>query len=217
MNIQDIKKLLTPFFVEQGFVGVNRNRIFIKDKGYYLIAAEIQPCHNIGFFLNIGVRFLWTRHDGISFDYTYEGLRVYGQENSNMTLGAILYDSPEFDNEIIHMKHGIQKKIEIYEKFEDIRFLEIMIEAQNNRGNLINNDFLNRNIHLAIAYMLLDKKEKAVTILERAAEQNSVARQLVVFCEDRECFYKELLNIINEVRNRISEKLKINLSNITSI
>ena len=82
---------------------------------------------------------------------------------------------------------------------------------------MINNDFLNRNIHLAIAYMLLNKKEEAVTILEHSAEQNSVARQLVEFCEDREGFYKELLNIINEVRKRISEKLKINLSNITGI
>lgn len=62
-----------------------------------MIVVEIVPLRKEGFFLNVGVKFLWTAYFDISYDYSNNDIRINVPNNP---LGAVLFDSPSVDYEI---------------------------------------------------------------------------------------------------------------------
>ena len=65
-----------------GCVQQGRSRIWLLDRGWFTTVVEFQPSsYAKGSFLNVGVHFLWTWHNHLSFDLGYRVEEFHEFEN----------------------------------------------------------------------------------------------------------------------------------------
>ena len=215
MTISEIRKQFKVWLESKGFVRTSNINLFIKDQGFYLIVAELQPHKPLGgFFFNLGVKFLWSESDAISYDYSSGDTRVYGQEKPTNPLGAILYDSSTIDEEIRYMMSEANKRIDEYMVLSDMQVLVDRLSTRKDFVAMANSGFEKRDVSLGIALTMCGRGAEAKEIFNNASEHNSVAVALSQSCLEQERFVQDLVRIINSLRTKLSAKLKVKLDEI---
>ena len=185
------------------------------DCGFYLIVFESQPMwgSNIVTFINLGVKFLWSNYYGITYDYSFEGDRIYVPDHP---VGALMFDEPDADVKLDRLLEDALVKITEYLKLQNF---DIFLDRIENRDDFVkraNKDYEKRDTDLAIGKMFAGDKSGALEIFRNGAQYNEVSQRLLDNSGDMETFQKELLHIINNCRSELSSKLKIKLNPIDS-
>ena len=220
MSMDDVRKIFRPWFVGNGLKATSSKNMFIEDHGIFMIMAELQPLHNIGFFMNIGVKFMWKTYEILSYDYTYKDLRVYGKEDLSQTIGgAVMFDSSTVDEEISYMQCSALERINEYRKHSDINVLEDRLANRSDTAVLCNEGYADRDIDLANVRMIMGKVEEAKSLYINAANHKypyRFAQELISENFDKIFFDERMLQIINENRAGLSRKFKIKLESIDS-
>ena len=64
-----IKKTARAVLSTMGLIQKGQSRTWIDDNGWYFTVVEFQPsAYGKGSYLNIGIHFLWSKHDYLSYD-----------------------------------------------------------------------------------------------------------------------------------------------------
>lgn len=219
MNYQELKKLFVPWFEDMGFVAQKPSkRLFIQDRGFYIIMASFQPLHDEAFFLSVAVKFLWTDREPLTFDFFVDDCRIYGKKIPNPT-GATYFDSPSFYDEIEYMKKQINKRVKIYQKLSKPACLAKMLSNRNDTAVIANRGYKKRDTDLAIAKVLLGKSKEASELFSNSLmhHYDPVIKELSDLCFDQDAFISKIIEITNELRKTLSKNLKISLEDITSL
>lgn len=217
MNVQDVKNMFSYRLKEMNFMPSANKRLFIQDRGFYLIVVEIVPWHNQGFMLNVGVKFMWSSYYDISYDYSDGDIRVYGDTDFSADTGVILFDNPKLECDINQMKYKIQQKVLLYQELDSFELFTHKIKNRNDFIKNANPGFEKRDVSLAIIKIFSGDFSGAEEILCAASAKNSVAAQLNEHCDSIEHFQNELIKIINQCRYELSGKLKITLDPVSEI
>lgn len=218
MDIKDITKRIKTWIEPKGFVQTSNKRLFVKDKGFYLIVASVHP-HKAydGFCFDLAVKFLWSTSEDISYDYTVGDSSVYGQEDPNPTLGAILYDSARLEEEIAFLMNGANSRIDVYESLSKHQVLLERLQNRKDFVSIANRDFDKRDKANAIALVLCGRASEAQEIFVNNSPYDSVSERFANSCLNYEDFERELLDVVNDLRRRLSTKMKIKLEDIEKI
>lgn len=218
-NLDNIKKQFAPILKSKGFITNRNKRIWYKDKSFYLITVELEPNYAYGFFVNMGIKFLWN-HPAATYDYYYGSSRVRTAED--VPIEAIFYDSPAFEYELELMTQNTIAKIEFYEKMTDLNFL---VQCLTDRRDLFyaqhRTDCNEVDHSLGIAQILLGNIDIAKRIFTNASDSlfgdgRSVS-ELLEHSENSEMFKNYLLSHINNVRQRLAEAARIKLLPIEAV
>ena len=212
MNLQSSKKTIFSFLKDKNFLSTANKRIFVQDCGFYLIVVEIVPLRKEGFFLNVGVKFLWTAYFDISYDYSNSDIRINVPNNP---LGAVLFDSPSVDYEIEYIMREAQDRIVEYQGMKDFNTFRLKIENRNDFAKKANPNLKKVDVSLAITKMFSGETLNSLEILHEAAQNNEVAQELLLHCDDLALFHDGLINIINSCRSVMSTKFKLILNPIS--
>ena len=157
MTMKDINQRIKCWLEPKGFKQASPKSLFIKDQGFYFIVASLTPHKALfGFFFDLAVKFLWSTHEDISYDYTLGDSRVYGQEDPNPTLGGILYNSESLESELAYMMNEADKRIDAYMALADCTVLLKCLENRNDFVSVVNKGFAKRDKSKAIALVLCD-------------------------------------------------------------
>lgn len=218
MDIKDITKIIKTWLEPKGFVQTSNKRLFVKDKGFYLIVASVHP-HKAcdGFCFDLAVKFLWSTSEDISYDYTVGDLSVYGQKDPNPTLGAILYDSVRLDEEFAYLMKEANSRIEVYESLSDHQVLLERLQNRKDFVSIANRDFDKRDKAKAVALVICGRASEAQEIFVNVSPYDPVSERLAHSCLNYEEFEGELLDAVNDLRRRLSTKMKIKLEDIERI
>ncbi len=218
MDIKDIAERIKAWLEPKGFIQTRNKKLFIKDKGFYLIVALVHPHKALdGFCFDLAVKFLWSTSDVISYDYTVGDSSVYGQEDPTQTLGAILYNSENLDSEINYMMQEADKRINVYESLSDHQILLDRMQSRNDFISIVNRDFDKRDKAKAIAMVLRDQAADAREIFINNSPYDTVSELLAKSCVSFDAFVGDLLKVINASRIRLAAKLKVKLEPIEHI
>ena len=210
-KIDIIKKQLAPWFLERGFVSNAQKRIWIRDDGFYLTFFEIQPYYDDGFFLNIGIKFLWSSYFDVSYDFNIGDSRIDAQSEPMTEL--IFFESPKLTQEIAMLLQNADQRAKTY---SDLKKLDFLLESLRSRRDFIavaNKGHSERDLDRAVAEIYANNFSKAKYLLQNndAFYPNPIAKKLLETCEDKTVFQTELLQIINACRDGVAQKLKIKL------
>ena len=213
-KIDIIKKQLAPWFLARGFVSNTKKRIWIRDDGFYLTFFEIQPYYGDGFFLNIGIKFLWSNYFDVSYDFNIGDSRIDVQSEPMTEL--IFFESPKLTQEIVMLLQNADLRAQTYSNLKQLDFL---LESLRNRKDFVavaNKGHSERDLDRAIAEVFAGNIAKAKCLLQNndSFYPNPIAKKLLETCEDKKAFQAELLQIINTCREGVAQKLKIQLSPI---
>ena len=218
MDIKDITKRIKTWLEPKGFVQTSNKRLFVKDKGFYLIVASVHPHKAFdGFCFDLAVKFLWSTSEDISYDYTVGDSNVYGQKDPNPTLGAILYDSARLDEEIAYLMNEANSRIEVYESLSDHQVLLERLQNRKDFVSIANHDFDKRDKAKAVALVLCGRASEARDIFVNDSQYDPVSEKLANSCLDYEELERVLLDAVNDLRRRLSTKMKIKLEDIEKI
>lgn len=218
MNFNSIKKIFASALKFKGFIPLSGSKLFICDRNFYLIFAELQDCHSIGFFFSIGIKFLWSDCTTLSYDYT-EGSdsRVYIPKNYNSPFGAMLYDSETLDDDIDLILKETDRRIAIYNELSDILILENKLKTRHDFVAIASPDIKSRDVNHAITLALLNHSDEALVIFENMAGVNKIAHELINVYNDEFELRKRLIELINQSRNVLAKRYKISLENINTL
>ena len=215
MTMKDINQRIKCWLEPKGFKQASPKSLFIKDQGFYFIVASLTPHKALsGFFFDLAVKFLWSSHEDISYDYTVGNSRVYGQEDPNPTLGGILYNSESLESELAYMMKEADKRIDAYMALADCTVLLKCLENRNDFVSVVNKGFAKRDKSKAIALVLCDHAQEAQEIFFNDSQYDSVSERLSKSCLTYDEFVRDLLDVINRLRRRLEMKLKIKLDDI---
>ncbi len=214
MNLTSVIKNFKEWLSERNFVQTRNKKIFIKDQRFYLIIVEIQPFYKIGFFLNVGVKFLWSSSTYMSYDYTIGDSRIYSNTNVDETLGAILFDSCSFEKELCYIKNEADKRIQEYQKLTDFLYLEECLVNRNDFTKRANRGYSKRDMDLASVKIIIGNLIGVDEIINNAKNRHSVAKMLFPICDDLKSMRITLNKLVNDIRKNMSEEYKIQLINI---
>lgn len=218
MDIKDITKRIKTWLEPKGFVQVSNKRLFVKDKGFYLIVASVHPHKALdGFCFDLAVKFLWSTSEDISYDYTVGDSSVYGQEDPNPTLSAILYDSARLEEEIAFLMNEANSRIEVYESLFNHQVLLDRLQNRKDFVSIANRDFDKRDKAKAVALVLCGRASEAHELFVNNSPYDSVSERFANSCLNYEDFERELLDVVNNLRRRLSTKMKIKLEDIERI
>lgn len=214
-KIDGIKKRFAPWFQERGFISNYRKRIWYYDCGFCLIVFEIQPLHDIGFFLNTGIRFLWTNSTEGIYQYTVYGGRAHNPEISSHEY--ILFESDTIEEEIAIMLRDAERHIEAYKQLLSREGLLNCILNRDDLRKYVYKDWYEWDTNLGIAKMLNGDEIGGRTILSNPVNQKDSVALLLLECKNLDDFEEELLRIINECRVKFSAIRRIKLPTINTI
>ena len=215
MTMKDINQRIKCWLEPKGFQQASPKSLFVKDQGFYFIVASLSPHKALsGFFFDLAVKFLWSTHEDISYDYTVGNSRVYGQEDPNPTLGGILYNSESLESELAYMMKEADKRIDAYMALADCTVLLKCLENRNDFVSVVNKGFAKRDKSKAIALVLCDHAKEAQEIFFNDSQYDSVSERLYKSCLTYDEFVRDLLDVINSLRRRLEIKLKIKLDDI---
>ncbi len=201
MNFQETKQIFRPWFLERGFQAINA-RLFVKDETFYLILAELQPCHGVAFFLNMGITFLWNNRD-FSYEYTQGELRIDGYPRYKSVFGATWFDSPTFDDEVAYIQTKADALIISYHEMKALSVLENKLSCVPNHEKAYIEPIL------ATVQLLSRDSLESVKSLKTAYEVGYHSAKLIYpFCEDRGAFRDNILELTNKGRASMVEKYK---------
>ena len=143
MTMKDINQRIKCWLEPKGFKQASPKSLFVKDQGFYFIVASLTPHKALaGFFFDLAVKFLWSSHEDISYDYALGDSRVYGQEDPNPTLGGILFNSESLESELAYMMKEADKRIDAYMALADRTVLLKCLENRNDFVSVVNKGFL---------------------------------------------------------------------------
>jgi hypothetical protein len=177
-----------------GCTEYDKNRIWIKDRGWYLGFVEFQRSrHTKALYLNVSAHFLWTYMHGLTFDY---GHRVGGAE---------LYQSDEqFSSAVTGM---VQSAVDELVRIEKV--LDSPAGAVRALPRSTNNQRMMR-YHRGIAHALSGDWGKGRELLESLAarpqehpeeqELNRQCQSLLDLIEDRRAFVARIESLVNVQR-----------------
>ena len=214
MSMDDVRKIFRPWFVGNGLKATSSKNMFIEDHGIFMIMAELQPLYDWGFFVNMAVKFMWSS-DQLSYDYEYKNGRI----NSKHPLGAVMFDSPTFDDDIAYMQSKTVERINEYREHSDFNILEARLSTRDDFIAISNEGYAERDIDLANVRMIMGKVEEAKSLYINAANHkypDRFAQELISENFDKNFFDERMLQIINENREGLSRNLKIKLESIDS-
>lgn len=144
-----IKKLCKETFPGDVFQKGN-SRVYLDDNGYYFTMAEFQPYSlRKGTFLNVGLSFLFTKEDYLSFSYSYHHEARIGKK-------FIAYiDDEQFEKEVREYVSLANEYILKYRKFAEIDYA---------KRHIINElDDTNWNPYIkSMFYFLTDNRENGI-------------------------------------------------------
>ena len=218
MDIKDITKRIKTWIELKGFVQTSNKRLFVKDKGFYLIVASVHP-HKAydGFCFDLAVKFLWSTSEDISYDYTVGDSSVYGQEDPQPTLGAILYNGAKLEDELAYLMQEADRRIDVYESLSNHHVLLERLQNRKDFLSIANRDFDKRDKSKAVALVLCGRATEAQEIFVNNSPYDSVSERFANSCLNYEDFECELLDVVNNLRRRLSTKMKIKLKDIEKI
>lgn len=100
------KEILSPL----GIFQVGQSKIWIDDNGWFLILIEFQPSDwSKGAYLNVGINFLWTKKEYLSFDFGYrENDHVEYTKNDDL-----------FYKEMLKLAEKAKEIIMLYRQFQN--------------------------------------------------------------------------------------------------
>lgn len=115
---QAAREVLKPI----GMFQKGQSRIWIDDNDWFLIVVEFQPSGwDKGSYLNVGIHYLWSNKDYISFDYGY-------RENEFVKFGD---DANAFYQSMISLAKQAEKKVMEYRGFRDVIYAKEKIAKRN--------------------------------------------------------------------------------------
>ena len=116
------KDILSP----HGIFQQGKSRTWIDDNGWFLTIVEFQPSgFSKGSYLNIGIRFLWTELEYITFDFAYNnGTRIFFN-NGQQFIG---YENDiQFAKEIKFLTQIALDKVLYYRQYKDLNYAKKQI------------------------------------------------------------------------------------------
>ena len=209
LNLAEIKRKIAPYMKEIGLVSTAKQRIWFDDNGFFLTVVNIEPLGNDGFFLNVTVKFMWTTHEVISYDYYSGDSRIYAEENP--LTGAVYYHDPMLDEKIARLVDKARKKVTEYRGLrEHGRYLKA-IQSRRDFVRVANRDHEKMDVDLGIARFFDGDHQSAIDIFTVASEKSMVAKLLLEHCLSKADFESFLISYINENRRQFAEKWNIKL------
>ncbi len=216
MNYQDAKKIVRAYLIKQNtdILPIKRNSVFLMDCGFYVIIVGMVPWYGAGFLLDVAVKLLWTKYDGLIYTYSNGDARLNVPDHP---LGAIDLESPQVEQKIDQLMQDAQVAISEYRELRDFDTFKYKIENRKDFIQIANPGFEKRDISLTIAKMFSGDQAKALEILHTASEGNEDARVLLENSENLVSFQTGLLALINYCRGEMAKKYKIKLPPITTL
>jgi hypothetical protein len=103
------KEILSPL----GLFQVGQSRVWLDDNGWFLIVIEFQPSGGSkGAYLNVGINFLWTKQEYLSFDFGHrENNHIEYTKNDDL-----------FYKEMLKLAEVAKDKIMIYRQFHNFPY-----------------------------------------------------------------------------------------------
>lgn len=108
-----IHQAATEILQPNGLFQKGQSRTWIDDNGWFLILVEYQPSNwEKGSYLNVGIHYLWSGQDYLSFDYG-------GREHECVSCQG---EHEAFYNSMLELSRLAMKKVLEYRKFRDISY-----------------------------------------------------------------------------------------------
>ena len=209
-TINDVKGYFGEAFTFQNMLSAKNKRLWIDDNTFYITIAEIQPLRSDGFFLNMGVKFMWHIPDSIIYEFVEGETRIFPQNPP--LLEAALYDSPDFEKELAFMKQGALKKLQAYRELKNLDVLAIRLRERKDLFYYTNQNNCNDvDVSLAIVEMLRGNRAVAMNIFDNTRD-NPLTQELAPFCQSEEDFREELLRRIRDVKSQFSTNYRLSLT-----
>ena len=210
MDSKEIKLVFHKRLIPQGFRCFPTKRIYFKDFKFYFIIVEIQPYYGDGFFVNVGVQFLWDP-PGV-YSYSKGDARLIGPD----IMGSVLFDSPKVNENIEDMFRQIEALVVEYEKLQDLRVLLDCLINRNDFKAIANKGYKDHDPDLGIIKILLNDWSGR-DLLEKDSVQSPQAKLLVDCGYDKQLFEEQLLKLINENREANGKRARLKLPLLSSI
>ncbi len=183
----EVRKLFHNALTANGLYAGKCKRLWMGDQAYYLIAVELQPYHDVGFFVNMGVKFLWgevAQH----YEFTFSHNHRISPDNGN-PVGAIFYDSPTFEEEVAQLLEKTLRTLKRYRQLQDLCVMSVQLY---NRRDLFywtnREDYQKTNYEFAVIEMLRGNMDVAIPIFQNVQENNPFARECLQHCSSAEEF-----------------------------
>lgn len=133
---------------KNGMFQKGQSRTWIDDNGWFFIVVEFQPSNwNKGSYLNVGINYLWTNKEYLSFDY---GSRENG-------FVAFNDNNEEFYKDMVHLAELAETKVAEYRKFQNIEYAKEKIINRNGYTS-VSHEIYNK---LMICGMAKDSRAKS--------------------------------------------------------
>jgi len=218
MDTKRVIEIFSPYLKELGFVKGSKKGMWFKDCGFYLIAVETQPYMEIGFFLGVAVKFLWSGKDYVTFDYynvSYnDDHRIYPKIDPS-PMGAVLFESKNLERELKYLFFELNRRICEYEELTDLNLLLKNLKIQYEYCKIVKPQFADI-ADLGVVKIMTGDFDGGMFDFRMISEKSDEIKKLLS-CEDKNKFHAKLLQIINETRKHISSSQKIKLKEISSI
>ena len=118
-----LKKAADSVLSPEGLFQKGKSRMWIDDQGWFLVLVEFQPSGwGQGSYLNVGVNYLWTRQDYLSFDYG----------NRQHDFVAYEGDPEKFYGDMVFLAKEAMEKVKDYRKFSELSYAKkVICEGRN--------------------------------------------------------------------------------------
>ncbi len=197
MKIEDITNIYKPWLLNKGFITARNKNRFLQDRKFYVIHVQFEPLYQEGYFLNIGVKFLWTNLYIYSFDYSVGNAvtRVRPPKRPGIPELPYLiwYNTPYFDEDVQYIREKADERISEYQRLSDFQYFEKSMVNRQDKYNNIHDD-------LAIAQLINGKTAEAKELLAGSYPSTFISSALYDLFPDREACMEKLLSIINNAR-----------------
>lgn len=105
-----IRKAAREILAPMGLIQKGQSRTWIDDNGWYFTVVEFQPsAYGKGSYLNVGIHFLWTKHDYLSYD-------IGGRKNSFVDFNG---DESQFYSDMLSLVEKSSAFVHQYRLFNN--------------------------------------------------------------------------------------------------
>jgi hypothetical protein len=183
------REILAPLGVFQK----GQSRIWIDDNGWFLTIIEFQPSGwSKGAYLNASMHFLWSKQEGISFDFSFDiGARVHSHiEHAD--------NGSEFYSEMIKLSKIAEEEVKKYREFKDpYSAIEIILQKKFHCENLWG------NWHKAMLCFICDDFSCGKQYMEQFSKIHTVNEEINQFIKEQAELFLTDVHSADDLKNII--------------
>ncbi|MCH5280037.1 MAG: hypothetical protein J1E61_01105 [Lachnospiraceae bacterium] len=193
-----LQKAAESVLVEEGLFQKGKSRMWIDDQGWFLVLVEFQPSGiEPGSYLNVGLSYLWSRRDYLSFDY---GSRQHD-------FMAYEGDPEKFYQDMVFLAKEAMAKVTEFRKFGNLSFAKDVICKGRNLKDDTNECYqkmmicgLLKDKQAEEYYHVLSNKLKNAYYKWEKAYQKELVEHIASIIHSRDRFYEYICGKIRAQR-----------------